>query len=63
MKLPTQEFVNLLYEMLIVAETATPYSDIPLGMSRVTRSGIMYIAASLNDILYLIVTKYSMLDI
>lgn len=63
MKLPTQEFVNLLYEMLIVAETATPYSDIPLGMSRVTRSGIMYIAASLNDILYLVVTKYSMLDI
>lgn len=63
MKLPTQEFVNLLYEMLIVAESATLVSDIPVGMARVTRSGIVYIAASLNDILYLVVTKYSMLDI
>ena len=63
MKLPTQEFVNLLYSMLLVAENATLFSDIPLGMSRVTRDGIVYIAASMNDILYLVVTKYSMLDI
>lgn len=62
MKPATQEFVNLLYSMLLAAETATPFSDIPLGMSRVTRSGIMYIAASMNDILYLVVTKYSLLD-
>lgn len=63
MKLPTQDFVNLLYSMLLVAENATLFSDIPLGMSRVTRDGIVYIAASMNDILYLVVTKYSMLDI
>jgi hypothetical protein len=63
MQLATQDFVNLLYSMLIVAEKATLFSDIPLGMSRVTRNGIVYIAASMNDILYLVVTKYSMLDI
>lgn len=63
MQLETQEFVNLLYSMLIIAENATLFSDIPVGMSRITRNGIVYIGASLNDILYLVVTKYSMLDI
>lgn len=63
MKLETQNFINLLYEMLIVAESATLVSDIPVGMARVTRNGIVYIGASMNDILYLVVTKYSMLDI
>lgn len=63
MQLATQDFINLLYEMLIVAENATLFSDIPVGMSRVTRDGVVYIASSMNDILYLVVTKYSMLDI
>lgn len=63
MQLETQAFVNLLYSMLIVAESATLVSDIPVGMARVTRDGIVYIGASFNDILYLVVTKYSMLDI
>lgn len=63
MQLATQDFVNLLYKLLIVAEGATLYSDIPVGMARVIRGDIVYIGASLNDILYLVVTKYSMLDI
>lgn len=63
MQLETQDFINLLYRIMIVAETATLVSDVPVGMARVTRSGIVYIAASLNDVLYLVVTKYSMLDI
>lgn len=63
MDLETQNFINLLYRMLIVAESATLFSDIPVGMSRVTRDGVVYIASSMNDVLYLVVTKYSMLDI
>ncbi|MNC78536.1 hypothetical protein D3C75_1307690 [compost metagenome] len=49
--------------MLIVAESATLYSDMPIGMSRVTRDGIVYIASTFEDILYLVVTKYTMMDV
>ena len=63
MSINTQNWVNFFYQMLIVAESATLFSDLPVGMSRVTRNGIVYIASSFQDILYLVVTKYSMLDV
>lgn len=59
----TQDWVAFFYEMLLVAENATLFSDLPVGMSRVTRDGIVYIASSHKDILYLVVTKYTMMDI
>lgn len=63
MSIATQEWTTLFTKMLIVAETATLYSDIPTGMSRIIRDGIMYIAASYNRILYLIVSRQSLIDI
>lgn len=39
----TQAFSNMLSAMLVAAESATLYSSLPTGMSRVTRDGIMYI--------------------
>lgn len=63
MKLATQNWLAFFVSMLIQAEKATLFSDLPLGMSRVTRDGIVYIASTYEDILYLVVTKYSMLDI
>lgn len=63
MKLATQNWLNFMIQLLIQAEKATLFNDLPQGMARVTRDGIVYIASTHEDILYLVVTKYSMLDI
>lgn len=63
MKLQTQEWITLFNEMLIVAEHATLTSPVPLGMSRVVRNGVMYIAASYDRVLYLVLTRYSVQEI
>ncbi|MND22207.1 hypothetical protein D3C81_144770 [compost metagenome] len=63
MDLATQNWLDFFIRMLIVAESATLYSDMPIGMSRVTRDGIVYIASTFEDILYLVVTKYTMMDV
>lgn len=63
MSLKTQEWITLFYEMLIVAENATLTSSVPLGMSRVIRNGVMYIAASYDRVLYLVLTRHSVMDI
>lgn len=63
MQLKTQQWINLFYEMLIVAENATLTSSVPMGMSRVIRNGVMYIAASFDRVLYLVLTRFSVMDI
>lgn len=63
MDIKTQEWITLFYEMLIVAENATPTSSIPRGMSRVIRNGVMYIAASFERVLYLVLTRYTVQEI
>lgn len=63
MSIKTQEWIRLFYDMLVVAEHATPISSIPLGMSRVVRKGVVYIAASYDRVLYLVLTRYSVMDI
>lgn len=63
MRIQTQEWVTLFIEMLIVAEKATLTSPMPLGMSRVIRNGVMYIAASYDRVLYLVLTRWSVQEI
>ena len=63
MNINTQEWVTLFIQLLIVAENATPTSTIPLGMSRVTRNGVVYITASFDRVLYLVLTRYSAQEI
>lgn len=58
----TREWLLLLTQMLIVAETATTYSDLPVGMRKTTRHGIVYITAKYDNITYLISTKLSTPD-
>lgn len=53
----TQAFILLLNDMLFSAETLTEYSDLPTGMTRVTRNGKLYLSASLYDCQYLMLTK------
>lgn len=55
----TREFVMILNEMLMEAETLTPTSSIPLGFTRVHRNGVWYIAKNHNNLLLLVATKYS----
>lgn len=57
MSLRTQEFYVLLGEMIRVAEKLTDVSDIPVGMSRLTRDGVHYVAALYENVTYLMVGK------
>jgi PKD repeat protein len=59
----TQGFVTLLYQLLAAAEVMTETSDLPTGITRLTRTNsttgdvVMYAVASYNNVDYLVVTK------
>ncbi len=57
MSVRTQEFYVLLGEMLRVAENLTDVADVPVGMSRLERDGVEYVAAIYENITYLMVGK------
>jgi len=54
----TQRFVNLLNNMLPIAETMTPISGVPTGMARIKRDEWTYLGASIDGVLYLVVPRY-----
>jgi hypothetical protein len=53
----TQGFLTRLAELVYLAETATLYSDIPTMFKKTTRSGILYLSMSYNNISFLVSTK------
>lgn len=53
----TQKFIIKLITMLETAENLTEYSEIPTGMTRITREGIRYLASSYNKVMYLVALK------
>lgn len=53
----TQAWVLAMENALITAEKATSYSELPSGMRKVLRSGILYITFKLDNITYLVSTK------
>src|SRR5690606_14901130 len=55
----TQEFLVLLSSLIVAAETVTPYSAVPAGISRVTRDNVVYVSGYYKNINYMVVTKYS----
>jgi hypothetical protein len=55
----TQGFINLLYRLLLIAETMTLYSDVPAGFTRLVRGTIMYAVANYDNVDYLVVSKAS----
>jgi hypothetical protein len=59
MSVRTQEFSIALAELIYEAEIMTPSSEVPIGMSRITRDGIVYLASYFEDILYLTATRFS----
>ena len=59
MTLETRGFCMLLAEMLLAAEELTKNSGVPEGFNRLIRDGVVYLATSYKNFLYLVVTKYS----
>lgn len=53
----TQQWINLINKMLLVAEEMDDYSDIPIGMTRLRRQGVLYLVASYENVQYMIVSK------
>lgn len=54
----TRDWANLMNNMLEIAESMTPFSNVPLGMSRIYRNNVMFLGATLNGILYLVTTRH-----
>lgn len=59
MSLPTQEWVAMLENMLVAAESVTMYTSVPVGMTKVKRDGILYVTKSYQNVNYLVVAKSS----
>lgn len=53
----TQLWLYFLTELLIIAENPSAISSLPVGVQRITRAGIDYIAKPYNDVQYLIAVK------
>lgn len=57
----TQSFIKKLLELIIAAETATDFSQLPTGVNatinRITRGDNIYISASHDGVEYMVVTK------
>lgn len=56
----TMEWAAMFAEMLYIAESMTEFASIPLGMMKVKRDGILYLAKSYRNINYLVVAKSNM---
>jgi hypothetical protein len=58
--LPTQEWSQLLANMLIQAEKVGKYTSVPVGMTKVTRDNVLYVVARYGNINYLVAAKSSL---
>lgn len=57
----TAAWVQKIMPLVILAETASDYSTLPVGTTRLKRDGILYLVRSYNNVQYLIATKASVL--
>lgn len=55
----TLEWMILFSKLIVAAETMTLYTSVPLGISRMTRDGVVYASAFYKNVNYLVVTKSS----
>lgn len=58
----TQSWAIELEKMIVASEAAGEFSDIPAGMMKVRRDGILYLTKSYRNINYLMVTKSNFTD-
>jgi hypothetical protein len=59
----TQNWTVLLSNMMRVADDMTEYSDLPIGMSRLERDGVLYLVASHAEFQYLVVSRLAYEDL
>lgn len=57
MSLTTQGFVRMLNDMIILAETMTRYTSVPVKLSKVVRNGALFLVGRYNNINYLVAAK------
>lgn len=53
----TRDWSSLMEALVIAAESMTEFSDLPIGMRRLTRDGILYVAKVYLNIQYLVAAK------
>jgi hypothetical protein len=55
----TMEWMMIFSELIKAAESMTPYTSVPRGISRMVRDTIVYASAYYKNVNYLVATKYS----
>lgn len=63
MSVRTQEFKDLLNELIALADKTTPTTQMPIEYSRLTRNDVVYVGKQYEDILYLVATRYSVHEV
>lgn len=58
----TQDFIMFMNKLLVEAETMTPDSEVPMGMSRVKRGTLYYLAEQFRGVTYLMPIRYNFLS-
>ena len=53
----TQDWIRILYELFKYAEDMGEFTDIPVGFSKITRNGVLYLSTTFDSIQYLVVAK------
>lgn len=59
MEKTTQDWSYMLSQLLVIAENPDSYPDLPANMKKMTRAGVNYITRTIDNILYMVVTKAS----
>lgn len=57
MQTKTREWALLLEKLILAAETATPYTTVPVGTRRIVRNGFLFISAVYDNIHYLVAAR------
>lgn len=57
----TRAWAEMLHQLILTAESMTPYSDLESGQTRLVRNGLLYVVQSYNNVHYLVLSKQSML--
>jgi len=55
----TQDWTLSLTDLILTAETATSYTTLPSGISRVMRDGNLYVTKRINNVVFFVLTKQS----
>lgn len=62
MSFDTREWILGIERMIIIAETVSAYTDMPLGIRKVIRAGVIYVTAKFGNTNYLIASKMTTPD-